>query len=284
MAYTNVTGKRVCNPFCKFRGTAYVALKAGDLCALDTSNEGFILADQSSSIAAMCVAIENIAAGKEGWFALACEIEAPDTFSSGIWSAGVLGLAADVCDPLYLAEDGEASDSAGGTFSQVVGFITATNRCVLQPQAAITGTTLSISGNASVGGTFGVTGKATFAEGGGNIAAKGLDISDGGTVTQITSITTGVTLSKTTGQITTDTDPSIAAGAEATFTVTNTLVAATDVVVAAVATQFTDGLVIAAVTAVRAGSFDITLTNVSEAAVTTGAAVINFAVFGGSAT
>ena len=109
-----------------------------------------------------------------------------------------------------------------------------------------------------------------------------LTISDGGTVTQATSITTGVTLSAKSGQITTVTNPAIAAGAEATFTVTNTKVGVTDVVIVNVNDQFTDGLVIAAVTAIAAGSFDITLTNVSAAAVSAGTAVINFIVIDGS--
>ena len=101
----------------------------------------------------------------------------------------------------------------------------------------------------------------------------------GGVVTQATSITTGVTLNTPTGQITTVTNPSIAAAAEASFVVTNSAVAAIDVVVVSVQDQFTDGQVIAAVTKVDAGSFEVTLTNVSAAAVSAGTAVINFAVF-----
>ncbi len=116
----------------------------------------------------------------------------------------------------------------------------------------------------------------------GDVTATGFTISDGGTVTQATSITTGVTLNTKSGQITTVTAPSIAAGAEATFTVTNSTVGATDTVIANVATQFTDGLVAAEVTAVAAGSFNITLTNLSATAVSAGAAVINFNVIDGS--
>ena len=91
----------------------------------------------------------------------------------------------------------------------------------------------------TVPGTMTVTGASTLT--GGVAAAAGVTSSSasagigyatgaGGTVTQATSRTTGVTLSKTCGQITTDTS-SLAAGAEAEFTVTNTTVAATDVVV-----------------------------------------------------
>lgn len=128
-----------------------------------------------------------------------------------------------------------------------------------------------------------ITGTLTNAEAGGNLVAKGLTISDGGAVTQATSISTGVTLNTTTGQITTVTGPSIAAGAETAFTVTNSTVAVTSVVVVCVKTQFTDGEVIAYVKSIAAGSFVIGLTNVGAAAVSAGTAIINFAVFGGSA-
>ena len=111
-----------------------------------------------------------------------------------------------------------------------------------------------------------------------------VDMRDGGTVTQLTNLTTGVTLNTHSGQITTVTGPALAAGAEATFTVTNSTVAAVDNIIVGVETQFTDGLVLPAVTNIGAGVFDITLTNVSAAAVSAGAAIINFAVLGGSAT
>ncbi len=108
-------------------------------------------------------------------------------------------------------------------------------------------------------------------------AATGSKYSPGGTVTQITNRSTGVTLSTLTGQITTD-NTSLAAGAEATFTVTNTKVAATDIVVICAASGQTAGTSIPFVTAVAAGSFDITLSNVHAATADTGAMVINFAV------
>lgn len=76
----------------------------------------------------------------------------------------------------------------------------------------------------------------------------------GGTVTQLTSRTTGVTLSKTSGQITLFS----AAGSAtpATFTVTNTLVAATDVVI--INQVSGTNLYEAFVTAVTGGSYNVT--------------------------
>lgn len=99
------------------------------------------------------------------------------------------------------------------------------------------------------------------------------------TVTQITNRSTGVTLNTTAGQITTDAT-SLAAGAEATFVVTNSKVTAKTVPVIASASGQTAATSIAVVSAVAAGSFSITLTNLSAATADTGAMVINFALIG----
>jgi len=99
---------------------------------------------------------------------------------------------------------------------------------------------------------------------------------DGGAVTQITSRATGVTLNTVCGSITTDTT-ALAAAAEATFTVTNNKVAATDVVAVCMKT-ITTGTPVAHVTAVAAGTFDITLTNLHATTADTSADVINFIV------
>jgi hypothetical protein len=107
-----------------------------------------------------------------------------------------------------------------------------------------------------------------------------LDLQNGGTVTQATNKTTGVTLSTHSGQITTN-NAALAAAAEATFTVTNTLVAAVDVVVVNVASGGTSGEYLAHCSALAAGSFDITLANMSASSASD-AVVINFAVIKGA--
>jgi hypothetical protein len=99
----------------------------------------------------------------------------------------------------------------------------------------------------------------------------------GGTVTQTTSRTTGVTLNKVCGQITTDTT-SLAAGATAKFTVTNSAVATTDVVSASIDSGTTTDQTDVKVQAVGAGSFDIVVANRHASTAETGAIVINFAV------
>lgn len=98
----------------------------------------------------------------------------------------------------------------------------------------------------------------------------------GGAVTQATSKSTGVTLNKPCGAITTH-NAALAADAEVTFTVTNSEVAATDVVVACIKSGGTSGSYDVMVGAVADGSFDLTLANVSAGSLSQ-AVVINFVV------
>ena len=121
---------------------------------------------------------------------------------------------------------------------------------------AATGTSLTATGTIVSTGTAGV-GYATGA---------------GGAVTQITSHTTGVTLNKTTGAITMFS----AAGTTtaATFTVTNSTVAATDVII--LNQKSGTDLYDLMVTAVGAGSFNLTFR--TTGGTTTETPVFNFAV------
>jgi hypothetical protein len=98
----------------------------------------------------------------------------------------------------------------------------------------------------------------------------------GGTVTQLTSKSTGVTLSKVSGQITTH-NASLGANTTAIFTVTNTAVAATDTILLDIGSGGTAGAYQVWVTAVGAGSFNIAIRNISAGALGE-AVVINFAV------
>lgn len=113
--------------------------------------------------------------------------------------------------------------------------------------------------------------------------ADGVLVTQGQTaVTQATSITTGVTCSAYSGVITT-VSQTVAAGAEAEFTVTNTNVAATDVVVACIKTHTSAGSFIVAVSAVAAGSFKLHLTNLHASTAGNNVLVINFVVLKASA-
>jgi hypothetical protein len=99
----------------------------------------------------------------------------------------------------------------------------------------------------------------------------------GGTVTQVTSKSTGVTLNKACGAITMINE-SLAAGAGVTFTVTNSAMAANDVVVLNLKSGYTnlhDYILMAGAPA--AGSFQIAVVNRSAAALSQ-AIVIGFAI------
>lgn len=157
----------------------------------------------------------------------------------------------------------------------------------------LTATSLSISGNATIGGTLGVTGASTLAavtatslattagitSSGPTGAGIGYATGAGGAVTQATNRTTAVTLSKLAGQITTN-NASLAAEAAAAFTVTNTAVAIGDVVVVSQQSGSNGGNTNVYVSTVAAGSFQITVANNNAAAGTaeTGAIIINYAV------
>lgn len=101
----------------------------------------------------------------------------------------------------------------------------------------------------------------------------------GGAVTQGSSRTTGVTLSKPSGTITTHT-ASLAAEAAAEFTVTNTVVAIGDTVIVSQQSGSNGGNTDVFVSAVADGSFNIKVANNNAAGGTaeTGAILINFAV------
>lgn len=84
----------------------------------------------------------------------------------------------------------------------------------------------------------------------------------GGAVTQATSKSTGVTLNKLTGAVTMH-NAQLVDGAEVSFTVTNSTVAATDCVIAQHSSAGTAGAYLVNANAVAAGSFAVTVSNVS---------------------
>ena len=102
----------------------------------------------------------------------------------------------------------------------------------------------------------------------------------GGTVTQATNKSTGVTLNTESGQITMN-NAALAAAAEVSFTVTNSEIAATDVVVVNHGAAGTAGSYLVGVSAIAAGSFGITVTNVSGGSLSE-AIVINFVALKGA--
>jgi len=103
-------------------------------------------------------------------------------------------------------------------------------------------------------------------------ASQGL----GGTITQATNKTTGVTLNKQYGQITMN-GAALAAAAEVAFTLTNSTIASTDVVLVNVQSVGTAGAYLVSVGAVANGSCSITVSNASAGSLSQ-AIVLNFVV------
>lgn len=117
----------------------------------------------------------------------------------------------------------------------------------------------------------------------GSAAGIGYSTGAGGAVTQITNRSTGVTLNKPTGQITTI-NTSLAAAAQATFIVTNSLCGINDIPVLAIQSGTNGGNTKVTVTTVTGGTFSITVANdnASGGTAETGAIIINFAIMKGA--
>ena len=111
-------------------------------------------------------------------------------------------------------------------------------------------------------------------------AGKAVGPTTGGTVTQATNKTTGVTLNTESGQITLN-NAALGDGAEAKFTVTNDRVAATAVVVVNHGSAGTAGAYWLVVSTVAAGSFKVTVGNLSGGSLSQ-AIVINYALIKGA--
>ena len=117
-----------------------------------------------------------------------------------------------------------------------------------------------------------------------NGATSGIGYSSGagGTVTQATSRTTGVTINNVCGRITLF-STTTTGGTFASFTVTNSAVASTDVVIVNIGSGATADRYNVTVTAVAAGSFRVQIHNVAAVG-TAEAPILNFAVIKAAAT
>jgi hypothetical protein len=135
---------------------------------------------------------------------------------------------------------------------------------------AIDGTTVGATTAASVRGT---TVTAT--------TSMGYPTGTGGTVTQATSKSTGVTLNKISGQITMNA-ATLNRNTGVNFTLTNSFIAATDVVIVNIASGATPSVYTATVDAVAAGSCSIHLHNHTTGTDLSEAVVLNFVVIKGA--
>jgi hypothetical protein len=107
-------------------------------------------------------------------------------------------------------------------------------------------------------------------------SAVGYSTGTGGTVVQATSKSTGVVLNKRCGQITMN-SAALAAGIEVSFTLTNSVIAATDVVMLCIGSAATAGAYVVQCDAVAAGSCRISISNLSSGSLGQ-ALVLNFVV------
>jgi hypothetical protein len=107
-------------------------------------------------------------------------------------------------------------------------------------------------------------------------SAVGYSTGTGGTVTQATDKSTGVTLNKRCGQITMNA-ASLAAAAEVSFTLTNSVIAATDVIMVSIASGATAGAYSVQCDATAAGSCRISVGNRNTGSLGE-AIVLNFVV------
>lgn len=196
------------------------------------------------------------------------------TTGSAIYSTGNISLTGDNSSLRLVGTDSQVLLSGTGSQIDLAGIA---DSLVLD---ADSDTTISAPTDdqidIEVGGADIMTIKATGPKVKVGTAHIGYETGAGGAVTQITDATTGVTLSKPCGQITT-VALTTAAAAEERFTVTNTLVAATDCIVLST-TYDGAGTPVLAVQKVAAGAFDIVITNVHAANAFNAVMVINFAL------
>ena len=139
---------------------------------------------------------------------------------------------------------------------------------------------VTAAGTLSVTGASTLTGAATFknaARSDSATAGVGYATGAGGVVTQLTSKSTGVTLDKICGTITMDA-ATLAHQTPVAFTLTNSAIAATDVVVVSVKSGGTAGAYLVSAGAVAAGSCSITLFNCQTSGNLSEAVVLSFAV------
>lgn len=210
---------------------------------------------------------------------------------AGTVSAPSISTTGDSNTGIYFSAADKVDIAAGGVRSvQFAGASSAVNYLVFTPAAASSEPILSAAGSdtdiditLTPKGAGVVTSAAGYRSTGTAAAgAIGYGTGAGGTVTQASNRTTGVTLSKLVGQITTN-NASLAAEATADFTVTNTLVAAVDII-ATSHTSSNGGGTIVQCAGVSAGSFVLRVHNgnVASGTAETAAIVINFAVIKGA--
>lgn len=166
--FTDRNKKVVLHSWGRHRATVVEAVAVGDLVSRYATDNAYTyqIADESDDQAAEAVALQDIAAGDEGWFALAAELKAP--VSVGTLGAVTRTYFAEAADflgkPLYLSTTGgKAASSEGGSTVQLVGVLLARDRILLSPgggllTGAATFTTITASGLVAISDSTEATG------------------------------------------------------------------------------------------------------------------------------
>jgi hypothetical protein len=178
--YTDRNKKVVLHSWGRHRAKVMEAVVVGDLVARYNSDavSAYEFADQSDGQAATAVALEDIAAAGEGWFALAVELKAPVSIATGgaVTQSYFAGSTDYPGAALYLGEDGKPSSSAGGTTPQYVGCLLTREKILLTPGGGLlagagafstitASSNLQVSGNTTLTGTLTCNGNVTLGSG-----------------------------------------------------------------------------------------------------------------------
>lgn len=134
-------------------------------------------ADANNSRPMMAVALHDAGSGDTLRYAVAAMLEAQESISGSVYSAGSLAASTDVNSVLYLSDTaGEYSTSASAAIAQSVGWIVSTKRIFIAAQQYLSATSQTLSGTLAVTGavtlssTLAVTGASTLT---GALAANG---------------------------------------------------------------------------------------------------------------
>jgi len=209
--------------------------------------------------------------------AYAGAIKSDVTSAAFIFStAAATEAAAFTCSVIDHYRANQGTFGAGSTVTNQYGFVAessligATNNYGFYGNIASTTGRWNFYANGTAANHF--TGVTTF----GTSVGYGTLAGVGGAVTQATSKATGVTLNKACGQITTH-NAALAATTEVSFTVTNSLVAATDTIIIHRSSGGAAGAYSVEIDSVAAGSFVVTLRNKTAGSLGE-AVVLNFSI------
>jgi hypothetical protein len=143
LTYTDQNEKIVVRAEGRFQAVVDAAVKAGDLLAfLNTGSTNAVqLADQSTSVPAQAIALENGAAGNTIWCAETAELKAHTTQGvGGLVTQTYFAASSDFLgSSLYLGESGKPSSSVGGTYGQAVGYVLTRERILLTVSPVVQG-------------------------------------------------------------------------------------------------------------------------------------------------